>query len=634
MKQINLLSSETIDKIAAGEVVERPLNVVKELVENAVDANSTAITVEIKSGGIEFIRVTDNGDGIERSQCAKAFLRHATSKLNSIEDLESLTSLGFRGEALSSISAVSKVEMVTKTKDSLLGTHISVEGGRLIDNSEIGAPQGTTIFVRQLFYNTPARKKFLKTPPSEGAMIEDILEKMALSHPEIAFLVINNGKTKLTTSGNGNPKDVVYQIFGKDVYKNLLTVDYQTEGVKIFGFAGKPDLNYMARNGEIFFVNNRYVKSKIVTVAIEEVFKKYLMQHQFPFCLLYIDTDPSFLDINVHPQKLEVRFSDNTIITKAINEALNDAFLQKELIPEVSFKPETIINTKSYEDFLSAIPETERKKEIKDYLLENNTDTVSEQKEYVETPVTKESFTANDDKKSINSTKAPEPFEINRKKEFVYDKAPEFVQESLFEKKLISDEALKEYEIVGQIFDTYWIITLDNDCYLVDQHAAHERVNYERLLNAYEKNDETFSQMINPPIVLPLSSLEKEALLKYMDVFQRIGFEIEEFGIDSFAIRSVPTNLFGLTTSELFHTLLNELMEKDGVYSPSFVIEKIASMACKASVKGGQKISYNEMKELMKEMMALENPYNCPHGRPTFIKITKTEIEKRFKRIV
>lgn len=603
MANIALLSNETIDKIAAGEVVERPLNVVKELIENSIDANATAITCEIKGGGIELIRVTDNGFGIEANDCAKAFLRHATSKITCIEDLDSLISLGFRGEALSSISAVSKTEMITKTETSLLGKRIVVEGGKLVEDSEVGAPKGTTIILRSLFYNTPARKKFLKSPTTEGAMIEDILEKFALSHPEIAFQFILNGKTKISTSGNGKLEDVIYHIFGKDIYSSLLPVEYDGLGINIKGFCAKPSFSYPARNGELYFVNGRYVRSKVINTAIEEVYKKYLMRHQFPFCVLFIEVSPSTIDINVHPQKMEVKFSDNLLIQDSVIESLNEAIGQKELIPEVSVP----------------LPEIKVEEDIT-----------------FETEVYKKDEPVEIEEKVIANTiqRGPEPFELNRFESIKREEPPVPVQETFFEKKLLSSEPLKEYKIIGQVFDTYWLISLDNDLYIVDQHAAHEKVNYEKLVNLYNSKEGNYGQMMNPPIIINLSPVEKETLDRYLYVFQKTGFEIEEFGINAVAIRTTPLELYGLKEEELFHSLLNELCEKEGAFTPEAVLAKLASMSCKAAIKGGQRISYAEMSSLMKQLMELENPYNCPHGRPVFIKITKNELEKKFKRIV
>jgi len=620
MGEIVLLSSETIDKIAAGEVVEKPLNVVKELVENSIDAGATAVTVEIKGGGTELIRVTDNGCGIDHTQCKNAFLRHATSKIKKIEDLDTLSSLGFRGEALSSICAVSKVEMITKTKDSLLGTRTVVEGGKLLEVSDVGAPEGTTILVRSLFYNTPPRKKFLKSPNTEAALIEDMVEKFALSNPGVAIQLIINGKTKISTAGNNSLKDAVYHIFGKDVYNSLLPVDFNEFGVSVSGFTAKPEFSYQSRNGELYFVNGRYVKSKSINTGIEEVYRNYLMQHRFPFCVLFINVAADTIDVNVHPQKLEVKFSDNVLITDCIINALNTAFNKKELIPETTID----------DDVIAQEPEVLVKKEDVNSFAR------------IEEPVTlvkeKITFNTNTDSsfevKKISEVKIPEPYEIKRKEDFIPVKAPEFKQESLFEKKLISDENIHRIKVIGQLFETYWIMELDDEVYFVDQHAAHEKVNYEHLVERYNSNDESYGQMMNPPLMVHLNGLESETLKNYMNIFKRLGFEIDDFGMGSFAIRCVPINLYGIDKEEMFNRLLDELMEKDGVYSPTFVCEKLASMSCKAAIKGNQRISVNEFENLMQQVLKLENPYNCPHGRPVFIKLTKAEMEKKFKRIV
>lgn len=641
MREIVLLSSETIDKIAAGEVVERPLNVVKELVENSIDANAKSISVEIKGGGIDLIRVTDDGFGIEKNECEKAFIRHATSKLRSIEDLESLASLGFRGEALAAISAVSKTEMITKTYDELLGTRVLVEGGKMVDKSDVGAPIGTTFIVRNLFYNTPARRKFLKSANAEGALVEDIIEKFALSNPNISFQLIFNGKTKLSTGGNGALKDVIYHVFGKDVYKALLEVNYESLGIKIKGFCAKPEFSYQARNGELYFVNKRFVKSKVINTAIEEVYRNYLMQHRFPFCVLYIDVAPDTIDVNVHPQKMEVKFSDNEFMSDAVIEALNEAFNNKDLIPKVSVDDKDVV----------VVNEPETEPVIEEFPLKEEF-SITEESSLKEEPSLKEEYddcsvdaneTYNNDTvvvmpkefgKPSNDVRIPEPFENSRKDSFVFEKAPEYVQETLFEKKLISDEPIKEYRIIGQVFDTYWLITLDDDLYIVDQHAAHEKVNYERFMNIYNQKEGAYGQSVNPPMLLHLSAIEANTLLENMGEFNKLGFEIDEFGQGTFALRTVPLNLYGIEEEEMFKRLLSELIEKGGSFKPTFVCEKLASMSCKAAIKGGQRITAVEMANLMKQLMQLENPYNCPHGRPVFIRMTKTELEKKFKRIV
>ena len=629
MREIVLLSSETIDKIAAGEVVERPLNVVKELVENSIDASAKSISVEIKGGGIDLIRVTDDGFGIEKNECEKAFIRHATSKLRSIEDLESLASLGFRGEALAAISAVSKTEMITKTYDELLGTRVLVEGGKMVDKSDVGAPIGTTFIVRNLFYNTPARRKFLKSANAEGAMVEDIIEKFALSNPDISFQLIVNGKTKLSTGGNGALKDVIYHVFGKDVYKALLEVNYESLGIKIKGFCAKPEFSYQARNGELYFVNKRFVKSKVINTAIEEVYRNYLMQHRFPFSVLYIDVAPDTIDVNVHPQKMEVKFSDNEFMSDAVIEALNDAFNNKDLIPKVSADDrDVVIKEEPEEDTIEEDLDDYEAAGINEAENDFNYDDASNNDDDTTVVLPKEFG------KPSNDVRIPEPFEATRKESFVFEKAPEYVQETFFEKKLISDEPIKEYRIIGQVFDTYWLITLDDDLYIVDQHAAHEKVNYERFMNIYNQKEGAYGQSVNPPMLLHLSAIEANTLLENMGEFNKLGFEIDEFGQGTFALRTVPLNLYGIEEEEMFKRLLSELIEKGGSFKPTFVCEKLASLSCKAAIKGGQRITSDEMANLMKQLMKLENPYNCPHGRPVFIRMTKTELEKKFKRIV
>lgn len=640
MPEIRLLDSATIDKIAAGEVVERPANVVKELVENAIDGKSTIINIEIKNGGIDLIRVTDNGIGIDNNQVKTAFLRHATSKLSNIEDLESLVSLGFRGEALSSISAVSKTEMITKTEEALLGTHICVEGGKITELSEIGAPKGTTVIVRQLFYNTPARRKFLKSASAEGARVEEIVEHISLSHPEIAFSFTINGKTKFSTNGNNSVKDVIYRIYGREIYERLLEVDYHCEDNHIYGFVARPEFNMGTREMEIFLVNHRLVSSKELAVSVEEGYHGYLMQHRFPFCVIFVDTDPAKLDVNVHPQKSEVRFSDIRDISEKISAAVSETLHAPELIPVVEIKPldtELIKETKEEEN----IKAEERKpafEEVHDTETAQSSEntSISEITEDIAPPLSVVKTAVPSHTESI-----PQAFETNRIREKILSsedeiviEEPKYVQQNLFEDKLINDAPLKEYTIIGQVFDTYWLISLNDNLYIVDQHAAHEKVNYENFLKAYKSDNTVAGQMINPPIVVNLTPGQEVILLDNKELFSKIGFEIESFGEKSYAIRSVPFELFGYDQKELFMSLMDELTLKEKVYTPDLILQKLASMSCKAAIKGGMRISALEMNELMKKLMVLDNPYHCPHGRPVFICITKTELEKKFKRIV
>ena len=629
MSDIILLDSATIDKIAAGEVIERPVNVVKELLENSIDGGADIINVEIKNGGQDLIRVTDNGFGIVKDQVKSAFLRHATSKLTDIKDLESLHSLGFRGEALSSISAVSKAEMITKTKDSLLGTHITIDGGKLSSFEEIGAPNGTTVIVRQLFYNTPARKKFLKSATAEAARIEDLIEKIALSHPEISFTFIINGKTRFTTSGNGDLKDVIYRIRGREIYDRLLSIDHDDKDLKITGFITRPEYNAGTREEEVFFVNKRLVTSKDLSLALEDGFHGYLMQHRFPFGIVFIDIDPSSIDVNVHPQKSEIRFDDIFRVRDAIVDCVAKKLHEPELIPVVDVEDES-----------KKVIETE----ITTEHTNENAFTLQEDKEpghhITEESISVEPVMPDVTKRPDPVEHSPEPFQtkriVNREFEEIPSEPsiPEYRQDNMFEEMLIDDAPLKEYRIIGQVFDTYWLITLNDNLYIVDQHAAHEKLNYERFLKAFEDKDGAYTQYINPPMVMHLTRQEEMSLKENMDTFTKVGFEIDDFGDKSYAIRGVPIELYGNTPEEMFKRLLYELYEHEKINNPKVVLEKLASMSCKAAIKGGMKISYEEMSLLMKQLMSLDNPYHCPHGRPVFILITKNELEKKFKRIV
>lgn len=617
MSDIILLDKCTIDKIAAGEVVERPVNVVKELVENAIDGNSTIINIEIRNGGQELIRVTDNGIGIKNEQVKTAFLRHATSKLTAIEDLEKLHSLGFRGEALSSISAVSKTEMITKTDDSLLGTQICIDGGKITQFNEIGAPKGTTVIVRQLFYNTPARKKFLKSASSEAAKIEDLVEKMMLSHPEISFTLIVNGKTKTVTPGNGELKDVIYKIYGKDIYDRLLKIDYKDESISVQGYIAKPEINMGTRETEVFFVNKRVISSKELSMALEEGYKGFLMQHRFPFAILFIDVLSDTIDVNVHPQKSEIRFSNIISVCEVLSLSVYNTLKEPELIPNIKVDSFKDLEPQSIDSKIE--PENTNKTSSKAFSFAMPFETKRFDKEVEELNTAIEIEEINEAKENEN--------EINKP-------CGEFVQQNIFEERLIDDAPIKEYKIIGQIFDTYWLVTLKDILYIVDQHAAHEKVNYERFLKTYKENDTPISQYLNPALIMHLSRQEESSLVNNMDTFRRIGFEIEEFGDRSYAIRGVPIELYGNTPEEMFKRLLFELYEHERVKNPEVVLEKLASMSCKASIKGGMRVSHEEMSSLMKQLMELDNPYHCPHGRPVFISISKYELEKKFKRIV
>lgn len=594
MKNINILDSNTIDKIAAGEVVERPSAVVKELVENSIDANADAVTIEIKDGGISFIRITDNGEGIDRSQIKKAFMRHATSKIKSVEDLISVTSLGFRGEALSSISAVGKVEFLTKTKTDFIGTRYVVEGGRECVFEDAGIPDGTTIIVRDLFFNVPARKKFLKSPSSEGNNITELIEHMILSHPNISFKYIYNGNVKLQSSGKNDIKSCIYNVYGRDIANGLIEVKSIRDDISIHGFIGKPELARATRNFEIYFVNNRFIKSTLIDRALEEAYKDYLMLHKYPTVFLYFEIPSHLIDVNVHPTKREIRFFEGEALKCYIVDVIKNALINKELIKEIveehHEKPsvkESEINKEPFETI--------------NHIIE------SSYNNYYSSEIEKED----------------ESTDINDNNE----------QLTLFDDKFISEESIKKHRIIGQLFDTYWLIEFENKLFIVDQHAAHEKVNYERLIKKL-RNNENCSQNIYPPIVVSLSNAEAQYVTKYNENFLNVGFTIEHFGGLDYTISTVPMELLSQNPADYFHEMLDELMEGKNSKETETVNLKIATMACKASVKGNMHLSVFEADKLISELLTLENPYNCPHGRPTIISFSKYEIEKMFKRIV
>lgn len=594
MKNINILDSNTIDKIAAGEVVERPSAVVKELVENSIDANADAVTIEIKDGGISFIRITDNGEGIDRSQVKKAFMRHATSKIKSVEDLISVTSLGFRGEALSSISAVGKVEFLTKTKTDFIGTRYVVEGGRECVFEDAGIPDGTTIIVRDLFFNVPARKKFLKSPSSEGNNITELIEHMILSHPNISFKYIYNGNVKLQSSGKNDIKSCIYNVYGRDIANGLIEVKSIRDDISIHGFIGKPELARATRNFEIYFVNNRFIKSTLIDRALEEAYKDYLMLHKYPTVFLYFEIPSHLIDVNVHPTKREIRFFEGEALKCYIVDVIKNALINKELIKEIveehHEKPsvkESEINKEPFETI--------------NHIIE------SSYNNYYSSEIEKED----------------ESTDFNDKNE----------QLTLFDDKFISEESIKKHRIIGQLFNTYWLIEFENKLFIVDQHAAHEKVNYERLIKKL-RNNENCSQNIYPPIVVSLSNAEAQYVTKYNENFLNVGFTIEHFGGLDYTISTVPMELLSQNPADYFHEMLDELMEGKNSKETETVNLKIATMACKASVKGNMHLSVFEADKLISELLTLENPYNCPHGRPTIISFSKYEIEKMFKRIV
>lgn len=709
---IHVLDSRTIDRIAAGEVVERPASVVKELVENAIDAGSTAITVEAREGGIEFIRVTDNGCGIEREQLPTAFLRHATSKIEDADDLNHIVSLGFRGEALSSIAAVSRVEIITKRKENLTGTRMVLEGAKEQSIDEIGAPDGTTFLMRNLFFNTPVRRKFLKQPATEGSYITDLMEHLALSRPDISFKFVLGSQTRFHTSGNGDLREVIYRIYGREIAAELVPIQIEENGIKIEGYLGKPVLVRSNRNFEIYFINGRFIRSGVIAKAIEEGYKQYLMQHKFPLCVLHITMDTETVDVNVHPNKMDVRFSDGMAFARMLSEKIATTLRNREMIPDASLEDEKAIRKKEVEERKASwkehTPEIFEKKREEGYRVMEAAKyeaASGDRREFIHKPIWQENHagvqisirktessvrsagnvtenaaeivTADDpqiilpgaaakvQETMIAATQQEEDFFVEAvlpedmktstleaektdaaadstilavtTQETAIEAEPEITnaqQLNLFEEKLLSMQNRSRYRIIGQVFDTYWLIQFEDKLFIIDQHAAHEKVKYERLMKQFhEKN--VVSQRLMPPIIVSLMGQEESILHTYEDAFSQLGFEVDAFGGNEYALRSVPADLYGCSERELFLAVLDELSQETGNRGSFRVIEeKIASMSCKAAVKGNNRLSFQEAEELIDELLTLDNPYNCPHGRPTIITMTETDLEKKFKRIV
>ena len=635
MPNIEVLDKETIDKIAAGEVVDRPASIVKEMLENAIDARATSVTVEIKDGGISFIRITDNGCGIAKEDIRLAFLRHATSKIRNIEDLISVSSLGFRGEALSSISAVAQVECITKTPDAFVGTRYVVEGGEEKTMEEVGAPSGTTFIIRNIFYNTPARRKFLKTAATEGSYISAVVEHIALSHPEVSIRFISAGNSRLHTAGNNKLKDIIYGIYGRDITANLLEVERQDSGMEISGFIAKPVVSRGNRNYMNYFINGRYIKSKIISSAIDAAYKTYLMQHNYPFCVLHFSIPQEFLDVNVHPSKMELRFEHPVQVHDFIYHTLTEILKQQELIPKAVF-------------------EAGRKKQMSSNLIEKQSQMVQElkavEKDKTLLPGNVETVKQFEYEKVIPKLlrEKPEPFETNRLSTFnivretecdpVTDPRDKITagngeQLALFDDKFLSGESRFRHQIIGQLFETYWLIEYGENLYIIDQHAAHEKVLFEKTMEGL-KNKTFTSQMLNPPIILTLNDQELQLIEKFRGNFEELGYEIEAFGGREYAVRAVPANLYSLGSKELLLDIIDSLSMESASVQSNMISEKIASMSCKAAVKGNNKLSVSEAEALIGQLLKLENPYHCPHGRPTIISMSKYEIEKKFKRIL
>ena len=678
---IKILDNITISQIAAGEVIERPVNIVKELIENAIDANANRITIEIENGGIDKIIVKDNGDGFDKKDISLAFVPHATSKLTKIEDLNDIWTFGFRGEALSSISSVGQVEMITKIADDLTGIKYTIEGGEEKGFEEVGAPNGTTLIIRNLFFNTPARKKFLKTPQTEGSYIGDVMEHMALDNPTISFHYINNREDKFSTSGNGDLKELIYRIYGRDISVSVRPINVCKDGITIEGYLGEPSINRSNRNFEIFFVNGRYVKDKIISKALEEGYKQYLMMHKFPFAILHIRLDPALVDVNVHPAKLEVRFGNQPILYEAIRTSVENVLSHNEMIPDALLdskedaKTNDAINSrisemkdlhkenekafsidfdddKSIAENVQSSQSSDNSDKSKEALspepfekLRFEEHKIVESKPVYAKGVTARPIKIEDSNKSAvwtrvfgdadgsRAEKAEKPSPVIKGQDAIVVEKP--MQLNLFDEKVLTKDNVKEYEILGQIFGTYWIISFKDKIFLVDQHAAHEKVNYERMMKRYKAGD-MLSQMVNPPVILTLSAQEEEMFLNYRQYFEKLGFNIENFGGHEYAMRAIPIDLFGCSSEkEMFLEILDELTHETNLSrTPDVINYKIAGMACKASVKGNSMMTKEEMEALLDELLTLDNPYNCPHGRPTIISMSKYEIDKKFKRVV
>ena len=703
MANITVLDQSTINKIAAGEVIERPASVVKELLENAIDAHATAVTVEIKDGGCSMIRVTDNGWGIPKEEIPLAFLRHATSKIKTVEDLFTISSLGFRGEALASIAAVAQVELITKTGDSLTGSRYQIEGGVEKGLEEIGAPDGTTIIARNLFYNTPARKKFLKTPMTEGAHVAALVEKIALSHPDISIRFIQNNQSKLYTSGNHNLKDLIYTVFGREIAGNLLPVEINEDWITVTGFTGKPVIARSNRNYENYFINGRYIKSSIISKAIEEAYKPYMMQHKYPFTMLHFHIEPDTLDINVHPTKMELRFADGEKVYHAVLRAVSNALAHKELIPQVSLEAKQEKEARQLAEKLAPRPEpfeVRRRENLSQkisgspvqvqhggpssgagsvyaqsapprpsFVNELMPDWLKERrKEQEKRSVSPAAVNPHQTENTVSAGKDigaggpasgqtapsqtdssqtvpshPEPGMTGNSDTTGTASAhaaagtagctAEPEQLDLFDGKLLDPKARLKHKLIGQLFDTYWMVEYNEQLFIIDQHAAHEKVLYENTIKSL-KTRQYDMQMVDPPIILTLNMNEELLLEKYMDYFTGIGFEIEPFGGREYAVRGVPANLFSIAKKELLTEMIDGLSEDMSVHNPDIIYEKVASMSCKAAVKGHHTMSFQEANVLIDQLLDLENPYACPHGRPTIISMSKYELEKKFKRIV
>ncbi len=638
MPAILLLDQNTINQIAAGEVIERPASIVKELCENAIDAGATAITVEIRDGGLSLIRVTDNGTGIPAEEVPLAFLRHSTSKLRRPEDLMDIHTLGFRGEALASIAAVCQVELLTKTADAISGICYEIAGGEVLGTKEMGLPDGTTFVARNIFFNTPARRNFLKTAQTEGNYIADWLEKLALSHPQLSFRLLMNGQTRLFTKGSDSTKDLIYTIFGREISSQILPVRGDTPYFQVEGYIGKPVIARANRSYENYFINGRYVKSKLITAAIEEAYKPYMMLHRYPFTVLHLQISPDRIDVNVHPTKMDLRFKEEAFLYRQLVSVLMETLAGGEHIPPVqlsSEKPPTPPARVPQKEHVEPFEKRRMDGEALRILHQMGSQPVQNSERLPSEPGGTPSLPPDTERIPPQVPESSDmPMVLRESSPPSQKDLPSGGEQlSLWDDKLLGEKARKSHRYIGQLFDTYCLLEYQDSLYICDQHAAHEKVLYERTLKAFEERT-VESQYISPPVIVTLSDSEKAALHHYMDVFSRFGFEIEDFGQKDVCVRAVPSNLFGVQDKDVFLELLDSVADMREGSAPDTVLHRIATLSCKAAVKGNHSLTEQEMMALIDELMTLDNPYACPHGRPTIIQMSKYELEKKFKRIV
>ncbi|MCR4946944.1 MAG: DNA mismatch repair endonuclease MutL [Lachnospiraceae bacterium] len=731
MPDIRVLDEKTIEMIAAGEVIENPASIVKELVENSIDAGAKHIRVEVSGGGIDFLRVTDDGCGIKPDQVRTAFLRHATSKIRNASDLSAVTTMGFRGEALASVAAVARVEMITKTSDEELGRRILIEGSKEKAFETVGAPDGTDIVIRDVFFNTPARRKFLKSASTEGSHVSTVIEHLSLCNPGVSFDLTVNGRPKLHTSGNGNSKDVIYKIYGREISNNLIEVNRSTDRLHVSGFLGKPVITRGNRTLENYFINSRYIKSNIINKAIEDGMRPFMMLHQYPFCSLSITVDEMEVDVNVHPQKMEIKFSESNCIYNEMLKVVREAVTGEDLVPReadtgikertgsaaaqkpvvidktiipAAAKSNTVVeelpwntpgvsepdkevseessSTNNKAVTAADIPSTDSCEEKKHAFLNKRLEEIRESIKkdtpyktvYPERRQANEGEVAKDRNVSVSGHEkqvAEQEFIIesgehadgqdtekkydkpsagqydaysgalDRKKTVYVEPSPEIRQITLMdvasedpEKHADFIQKVREesFTLIGQLFETYWLAESEDQLFVIDQHAAHEKILFERNLKRFKEND-FYSQQISPPVIITLDSAEEQVLNDNMELFEKMGFEIGSFGGNDFAISAVPDMIYTVDRIAFFKEIL-ELLEEDREVSTELMWHRIATASCKAAVKGNTRLTFEEAKKLISELLTLENPYHCPHGRPVIFTMTKADIEKRFKRIV